>query len=183
MRFAYRPWRQKVAVGLVASMIAGTGHLGPAMAFDLFGLFGSETPPAPSPTTLPYELTFEVRGDDSVEGRLQQASNLYRLRLDAPPDGDTLLQRANADFAPLIDALWGAGYYDATLTIAIAGVPVQIGQFQNPAAVRAANALRNRAPVPVRIVAETARSSGCATSRSSTGRPGSRFRRTSCRPS
>jgi translocation and assembly module TamA len=155
MRFACRPWRQKVAVGLVLSLIAGAGHLGPAVAFDLFGLFGSESPPAPSATTLPYELTFEVRGDGGVESRLQQSSNLYRLRQDAPPDGDTLLQRANADLAPLIDALWGAGYYDATLTIAIAGVPVQIGQFQNPAAVRAANALRNRAPVPVRIVAET----------------------------
>jgi translocation and assembly module TamA len=142
-------------LALFIAAISVTGLSGTASAFDFFGLFGSEDPPAPSAVALPYELTFDIRGDDGVESRLQDASSLYRLRRDAPPDGETLLQRANADFAPVIDALWGAGYYDATLTIEIAGVPVQIGQFQNPAAVRAANALRNRARVPVKIIAET----------------------------
>jgi translocation and assembly module TamA len=155
MRLGRSPWRQKLAAALVLVAISGAGLPHPAMAFDFFGLFGSDDPPAPSPAALPYALSFEVRGDEHVETRLRDASNLYRLRQDAPPDGDTLLQRANADFGPLIDALWGAGYYDATVAIEIAGVRVQIGQFQNPAAVRAANGLRNRAPVPVKIVAET----------------------------
>ena len=155
MSFGRRPWAKKIAFGLVIAALSGAGQIGPAAAFNLFGLFGSDDPPAPSPAALPYELTFEIRGDENVESRLRDASNLYRLRQDAPPDGDTLLQRATADFPPLIDALWGAGYYDATLTIEIAGVPVQIGQFQNPAAVRAATALRNRARVPVKIIAET----------------------------
>ena len=155
MAFAYRPWRRSIAAAIVLSAFSVIPPSGPALAFDFFGLFGSDEPPAPSASTLPYEVTFEVRGDDGVENRLQDASNLYRLRQDAPPDGETLLQRATADFAPLIDALWGAGYYDATVAIDIAGVPVRIGEFQSPAAVRAANALRNRARVPVKIVAET----------------------------
>ena len=155
MSWRESPWRQKVAAGLVIVALAGAGPSGPAAAFDVFGLFGSDDKPEPSTAALPYELTFEIRGDEDVEGRLRDASNLYRLRQDAPPDGDTLLQRATADFAPLIDALWGAGYYDATLAIEIAGVPVRIGQFENPAAVRAANALRGRARVPVKVVAET----------------------------
>ena len=34
-------------------------------------------------------------------------------RDDAPPDGDSLARRAMRDFSPIVDALWGAGYYDA----------------------------------------------------------------------
>src|SRR6478609_4776319 len=86
--------------------LAGTD----ARAFDFFGLFGSDDkPPAASQTALPYVVTFAITGDDDVERSLKDASNLYRLRDNAPPDGDSLVRRAEADFAPLIDALWGAG--------------------------------------------------------------------------
>ena len=33
------------------------------------------------------------------------------------PDGESLARRAMNDFAPLVDAAWGAGYYDATVEI------------------------------------------------------------------
>ncbi|MDB5510833.1 MAG: uncharacterized protein JWR08_316 [Enterovirga sp.] len=150
------PWpRLGVALGLVLLATFGPGLARPAAAFDFFGLFGRDNAPDPSAAALPYEVEFEVRGDDGVEGRLRDASNLYSLRRDAPPDGEVLVQRANADFAPLIDALWGAGYYDATLVIDIAGVPLQIGQTQTGANARAAEAYRNRGRVPVKVVAET----------------------------
>ncbi len=90
-----------------------------------------------------------------MEGRLLDASNLYRLRQDAPPDGDTLVQRADADFAPLIDALWGAGYYDAVVTVEIAGTTRRIGAGESGAAARAAEGFRDRGRVPVKVVAET----------------------------
>ena len=150
-----RPGRKNSALALVLLGAMSSGSVRSAWAFDFFGLFGSEGAAEPSAAALPYELTFTVRGDEDVEGRLREASNLHQLRRDAPPDGETLLQRVNADFAPLIDALWGAGYYDATVTIEVAGVPVQIGGVRDAAAARAANAYRNRSRVPVRVVAET----------------------------
>ena len=83
--------------------------------FDLFGLFGSETPPAPSPTTLPYQVEFAIEGDDSVESDLKVSSNFYKRRLDPPPDAESLVRRLEADFAPMLDALWSDGYYNATI--------------------------------------------------------------------
>lgn len=127
---------------------------GPAWAFDFFGLFG-DAAPEPSATALPYEVTFEARGDDGVEGALQQASNLYKLRRDAPPDGPSLVARAESDFAPLIDALWAEGYYNARLVISIAGQPLELGRGREGAAARAAAAYRGRARVPISVVAET----------------------------
>ena len=127
----------------------------PARAFDLFGLFGGESAPEPSAEALPYDVTFETRGDaDDVENALQQASNLYKLRRDAPPDGETLVQRVRSDFAPLIDALWSLGYYNARLTIQIAGVALEVGQDTGGRAARAAQSLRGRTRVPVQVVAE-----------------------------
>ena len=36
------------------------------------------------------------------------ASSLYKLRKDAPPDGEALARRAESDLGPVIDALWGS---------------------------------------------------------------------------
>ena len=94
-----------------------------AHAFDFFGLFGSDdTPPAVSRTAIPYSFTVQVTGDVSgLKDSVKDASSLYSLRKDAPPDGEALARRAQSDFAPVIDALWGAGYYNAAVTIAIDG--------------------------------------------------------------
>jgi translocation and assembly module TamA len=126
-----------------------------AAAFDFFGLFGSETPPAPSATTLPYEVTFVIDGDESVKPALQESSNFYKLRQDPPPDAQSLVQRLMADFAPLVDALWGEGYYNARLRAAIGGTEVPLEPGEANGAVRLAEAYRNRAVVPVSIIVET----------------------------
>ena len=125
-----------------------------ASAFDLFGLFGDK-PPAPSQKALPYLLTFDV-GDapSDLKDALEQASTLYRTREDPPPDGETLVRRAEADLAPLLDALWGAGYYNAKLTIDIAGLPLRLGQTTGPRVARAAESFRARETVPITVRAE-----------------------------
>ena len=124
-----------------------------AQAFDFFGLFGSDdTPPAVSPTAIPYTLTVEVAGDDSaLRSAVKDASSLYRLRKDAPPDGEALARRAQSDFAPVIDALWGAGYYNAAATISVDRASLRIGSSDIAAFSRAAETYRNRSPAPVVI--------------------------------
>ena len=96
------PWRN--AVLLSACLLASSGAVegGKAQAFDFFGLFGSsDKPPPPSPDALPYALTFEIPGGErALEETLQNTSTLYRLRADAPPDGESLVRRVQADFAP-----------------------------------------------------------------------------------
>lgn len=130
----------------------------PAEAFDfssldIFGLFGSkEKPPAVSSATLPYQLEFDVSGTDDAKAltqTLRDASLLYRLRQDAPPDGETLARRMVADLNPLIDALWSQGYFNADVTIAVDGNGLRLGSEPGPALVRTLEAYRNRAPAPI----------------------------------
>src|SRR5215218_2070899 len=115
---------RRFLLSLVIAAGSAGAPVGPAWAFDFFGLFGSEEA-KPSPTALPYKVEFKITGDDRVESALQESSSLYKLRQDAPPDGETLVQRVQADFAPLIDALWGAGYYNARVIVLVAGVPLE----------------------------------------------------------
>lgn len=153
MRFAYRGWvGRSILALLVTTTIAGGMAVGRAQAFDFFGLFGDGIP-EPSQTALPYEVTFESKGAD-VDSLMEQASNLYGLRKDAPPDGSSLSARAQADFAPIIDAIWSAGYYNTRVTIYIASQPIAVGQDGSARATRAAETFRGRARVPVRVVAE-----------------------------
>ena len=85
---------------------------------------------------------------------MRDASSLYSLRKDAPPDGEALARRAQSDFAPVIDALWGAGYYNASVTIAIDGAALAIGSSDIAAFSRAAETYRNRSAAPVVIKVE-----------------------------
>ncbi|GEO17030.1 autotransporter assembly complex protein TamA [Microvirga aerophila] len=145
------PWRK---AALLSACLVCTGGFASveAQAFDFFGLFGSkDNPPAPSPTALPYAVTFDVTGDGkSIERTLQDTSSLYRLRTDAPPDGESLVRRAQADFGPLLDALWGLGYYNATLDFDIGGSTLRI-QDNPTAASRAAERFRAQAAVPIQV--------------------------------
>jgi translocation and assembly module TamA len=147
---------QTRAIAALALSVLGLSAacIRPASAFDFFGLFGGDAPPPVSSTALPYEVTFEVVGESDLESSLREVSTLQSLRRDAPPDGATLIQRANADFAPLIDAMWGAGYYNARVTITVAAVPLEIARGNDTAAIRAADAFKGRAPVPVRVRVE-----------------------------
>lgn len=132
----------------------------PAAAFDLssldlFGLFTKkDEPPEVSASTLPYRLEFDLGDADDAKAltrALQDASLLYRLRQDAPPDGETLARRMAADLNPLVDALWSQGYYNAEVAIAVDGQVLKVGQEPGAALVRAAEAHRNREPVPITV--------------------------------
>jgi translocation and assembly module TamA len=124
-----------------------------ALAFDFFGLWGSdETPPPVSRTTISYAVTVDVDGGDSaLKNAITDASSLYKLRKDAPPDGDALARRAESDFGPIIDAMWGAGYYDGTVTISIDRAHLSILTSDIAGFARAAESYRNRAVAPVSI--------------------------------
>ncbi|HTK13970.1 MAG TPA: autotransporter assembly complex family protein [Xanthobacteraceae bacterium] len=124
-----------------------------AFAFDFnpFNWFGDDDPPAVSRTALPYALTYKTGDADDLTQTLKDASNLYKLRADAPPDGETLVRRAQTDLMPLTSALWGAGYYDASTRIDVAGVTVRPNTTAGAAAVER---FRNSKPVPVTITAD-----------------------------
>src|ERR1700732_5137052 len=144
--------------GLVLTGILATGLiLAPvgASAFDFFGLFGSDEPPDPSPSTLPYRVEFVVPGDGGSKDTLQDSSTFYKWRQDPPPDGEALAQRLTADFAPMLDALWGSGYYNARIFASVGATQLELVQTENERVARAADAYRNRAVVPVTITVET----------------------------
>ena len=145
----------RLIVALAASVVA-LGDRDTAQAFDFLGLWGSdEAPPPVSRTALPYIVTIDVAGGDrGLTRAVKDASSLYKLIKDAPPDGESLARRATSDFAPLIDALWGAGYYNATVTIAIDGAALTIASSDIAAFARAAERYRNRAVVPIAIKVE-----------------------------
>ncbi|WP_372441170.1 autotransporter assembly complex protein TamA [Microvirga arvi] len=128
----------------------------PAVAFDLFGWFrGSDEPPAPSAEALPYSLDYVVGGDNKdLQQTLKDASTLQSLQSDPPPDAAALVARAGADLPRLIDALWGAGYYNARVTINVAGVPMVLQATRTETATRAVAGYRARALVPIQIVAD-----------------------------
>jgi translocation and assembly module TamA len=142
----------RLIVALAATMIVVSDWT-VAEAFDFFGLFGSDdTPPAVSRAAISYSFTVQVTGDVSaLKDSVKDASSLYSLRKDAPADGEALARRAQSDFAPVIDALWGAGYYNAAVTISIDGAALAIGSSDIAAFSRAAESYRNRAPAPVII--------------------------------
>ena len=146
------PWRNIGRFTATCTLGVTLVCSGNALAFDFFGLFGSDKPPAVSPQTLPYLLTFDVADSPSgLKDSLEQASVLYRTRQEPPADGEALVRRAEADMAPLIDAMWGAGYYNATVTIDVAGLPITVGRSSPPGIANAANSFRNREAVPVQI--------------------------------
>jgi translocation and assembly module TamA len=159
-----RAWRRKVRGIAGGSGYAFAAMLAvqplPAEAFDfssldVFGLFGSkEKPPDVSATTLPYKLEFDLGDVDDAKAltrTLQDASLLYRLRQDAPPDGETLARRMAADLNPLVDALWSQGYFNADVTIVVDGVGLREGSEPGAGLVRALEAHRNRDPAPITV--------------------------------
>ncbi|WP_147077232.1 autotransporter assembly complex protein TamA [Methylobacterium haplocladii] len=126
----------------------------PARAFDLFGLFGSEDePPQPTATALPYSVRITGVDDSDIVQALQDTSTLYRLRQEAPPDGEGLVRRAEADQRRLTDVLSGYGYYQGTVTIRVADIAVA-GEAALNAAARAAERSRARTLVPVKIAVD-----------------------------
>ncbi|SEG71452.1 autotransporter secretion outer membrane protein TamA [Bosea lathyri] len=160
MRLWRRATRAVVSGGSYAVVAMLSVQPSPAEAFDfssldIFGLFGTkDQPPPANATTLPYKLEFDL-GDaadaKALTRALQDASLLYRLRQDAPPDGETLARRMAADLNPLVDALWSQGYFNAELAIAVDGASLKVGAEPNATLVRALEAHRNRDAVPITV--------------------------------
>ena len=146
---------KRASVFLMASVAALYSPLAiaPARAFDFFGLLGSEgDAPPPSPEVLPYKLEFTgVDDDKALAQNLKDASNVWRLRLQAPASGAGLTRRVVGDFPNLADALWASGYFDAQVEATVAGVEIYPDGRGIDAASSAAEELRDKAPVPVTI--------------------------------
>jgi translocation and assembly module TamA len=142
-------------MALIVAFAAGAtlfASLQGASAFDFFGLWGSEAPPPVSRTAIAYAVMIDVAGGDGgVKSAVTDASSLYKLRKDPPPDGDALARRAMSDFGPVIDALWGLGYYNAAVTIAIDRAAMSIVSPNIAAFAREADSYRNRAVAPIAI--------------------------------
>jgi translocation and assembly module TamA len=146
--------RKYFSLIILAGLLSGGLSIPPAIAFDLFGLLGGsdEAPPPPNADTLPYAVDFAVVGNDrNLVQTLKDASTLRNLRSDPPPDADSLVRRAEADLPRLVDALWGAGYYNVSVIVTVAGVPLSLRASRPEAAVRAAAGYRSRALVPVQV--------------------------------
>jgi len=124
-------------------------------SLDVFGLFTKkDEPPAANASNLPYKLDFDLgdaEGAKALTRTLQDASLLYRLRQDAPPDGETLARRMVADFKPLVDALWSQGYFNADVSMVVDGVSLTFGVEPNATLIRALEAHRNRDAVPITV--------------------------------
>jgi translocation and assembly module TamA len=112
-------------------------------------LFGFWESPKPQADALPYELSFEAGDDKTAAQILKDNATLERLKADAPADGESLARRAEQDAPALVDALWGEGYYNATVEIVVAGQRVRAGDVA--AAARAAEAMKGRQVVPITL--------------------------------
>jgi translocation and assembly module TamA len=141
----------RVCLALSVALASVNASMTNAYAFDFFG-WGEDAPPPVSQATLSYSVSIDIVGDDSgLTNAVKDASSLYKLRKDALPDGDSLARRAQRDFSPIIDALWGAGYYDAKVTIAIDQASLTIGATDTAAFAKAAEAYRNSKAIPIKI--------------------------------
>ncbi len=151
----------RTALWIGCATIGTTGGLlcEPAQAFDLFGLLGSDDPPPVSATALSYRLevaarTADGKTDSAAEQALRDASATYRLRQEPPQDGDGLVRRLQADINPMLDALWGLGYYNAEIDVTVDGIAVARDEAGLAAAARRAEGFRNQKVVPVKIAAK-----------------------------
>ena len=142
-----------VCTGVAIAAMVGVR---PAVALDLLGLFGfGDKTPEPTATSFPFTVATETGDAPSAVGRaIENASTLYGLRNEALPAAETLVRIALADLPKMTDALWGLGYYEARVTVTVAGQTLALGRSDEAAAIRAAQALRGKAAVPVVLRAD-----------------------------
>jgi translocation and assembly module TamA len=169
--------RGHLRVAFFACVLAGaTAPAVPAWSFDLLGLIGlgGDKPPAPSADSITFTLEVDPGGVSALKQPLQDASSLYRLRNESVPTAESLVRIAESDLPKLVDAMWGAGYYEASAVVEVAGQRLALGREPTAAAIRLADGFRNRGPVPVKITAHPGPLFGMrgASSRRSNCRPG-----------
>lgn len=142
-----------IGFGLLVGSLLAAGSF-PAHAFNPFGLFG-EDKPAISATAVAYELKVEgLGGDAALLTAIRDVSILYRLRQEAPQNGDELVRRAEADLPRIVDALWGAGHYAAKVSIVVGGQAITLDRPATGPVRATIDSLRGRALVPVAIMVE-----------------------------
>ncbi len=121
------PGRRSLAL-FAASAIFATGTGAPTLAFELFGrkFFESKDATALVPDAQPYTLDVTVAGGDrDLEKAVNNASSLVRDAKKPPPGTAGLIARARGDYGRIVAALYGQGYYGASVTIMIQGVRVE----------------------------------------------------------
>ena len=123
-----RSWRwPKVTSAALFCALFGSGTLiRPAAAFELFGERYFEDPADAeplSPDAQPYDISVDILGvPEDVSERLKAASQLYLEREDRPPpSGAALLSRVRGEYARLLGALYGEGFYGGAVDILVDG--------------------------------------------------------------
>ena len=141
--------RPITAAGLALLCWVASGGAG--LAFDFFGLFGAPQQAVPTPEGIAYDVVFEgVDQDSRLTEALKDASKTWRLRLEPPSSGVALSRRVVSDFGDLADALWASGYFDASVSVSVAGVAVTPEGAGAEAAGKAAEGSRGSSLVPIR---------------------------------
>lgn len=142
--------KSRFGVGMIVGALA-LGAAPPAYAFDPFGWFSSDRPQV-TPQALAYQIDITgLGGDSEAETAIKDVSVLYRLRKEPPQTGDELLRRAEADLPRIIDAMWGAGYYDARVIIRVGGQTITVERPDVSSLRTGLDGFRGRALVPVGI--------------------------------
>lgn len=101
----------------------------------------------PMADALPYKVTIKVdHGESDLRSAIEDSSNLVSLQDSAAPGVAGLVQRALSDQERITAALYEKGHYAGEIDILIAGVDVN-----DPGAFDAAEAARQRGPVPVQV--------------------------------
>jgi translocation and assembly module TamA len=128
---------------LAGSLMALALFPSPVSAFEFLGMhFFESEKPVPSPDAQPYTVEVSVATkDSSVKDAVEAASLLYSDRDETPPPSTpAFLSRARAEYGRILAALYGAGYYGGSISIAVAGRPLESIQpdatLPHPAPVR-----------------------------------------------
>ena len=113
------------------------------LALGIQGLASGATP-------VPYVLSIATTGDPEIDRAINDASQLARLREQAPVGPFALLNRAETDIVRIDRVLRAFGYYDALVAVRIAGLDTE-----DPALLQLLEGRESGRPVTVAVDIET----------------------------
>lgn len=118
--------RAAIRTALLAVLAGGAVVPHQAEAFEIFGfrIFGEDEPAEEtSPDATSYTIDVVVAGgDEEVADTVRGASRLWREREDPPPPSTAaLVNRAEAEYARIVGALYARGRYGPTVVITLNG--------------------------------------------------------------
>ncbi len=94
----------------------------------------------------PYAVEVTASGDTALDSAVKDSSTLVSLKDKTPVGGFALVQRARDDATRFAEAAQGLGYYNATVTITIDGLPLA-----DPALVDRIDSAPGKSPLAVVI--------------------------------